>query len=96
MELIVDQKSIRMNAFVQDIVCNVIRGMIRSLDDVPDEPEIVTFTLQESAAVTLMVNGQTIGINDFVQTLAGRIIHGILHSLHGVPAYPETVMFRMV
>lgn len=96
MELAINQTNIRMNAFVQDMVGNVILAMIRSLDDVPDAPEVITFTLQETTAVTLTVNGRAVGMNDFVQALVGRIIHGILSVLDDVPDSPETATFRLV
>ncbi len=95
MELTVDHNKIRMNAFVQDMVGNVVRGMIGSLDGVPDEPDTVTFTLRSKAVVALAVNGRAVGMNDFVQTLVGGIIHGILQALDDVPDSPETATFRL-
>lgn len=96
MELIVNQKTIGMNAFVDRIVFNVVAGMLESLEDVPENPRRVTFILGgEGAASGLQVDQQEIRMNAFVRTLIGGILVAILQTLDGIPESPETVTFEL-
>lgn len=41
----IDDVSVPMNPFVQKIFTNTLRGMISSLEGIPDEPERIILTL---------------------------------------------------
>ena len=41
----IDEVSIPMNPFVQKIFTQVLMGMVRSLEGIPDDPECITLTL---------------------------------------------------
>jgi len=94
-ELIVNQKSIGMNAFVQDIVFNVVRGILQALEDVPDEAARVTFKLSGEEATGLQVDQQDVRMNAFVRSLVGGILQAILRVLDGIPEFPETVTVQL-
>lgn len=46
-QLKVDDSEVAMNAFVQDVTTNVVLGIIRSLNDVPDDPERIELVMQK-------------------------------------------------
>jgi hypothetical protein len=96
MELIVNQKTVGMNAFVDRIVFNVVGGMLESLEDVPENPRSATFTLgADGEALSLLIDQQDIRMNAFVRALIGGILRAILQALDGIPDPPETVTFRL-
>lgn len=95
MELVVNQKTVGMNAFVDRIVFNVVGGMLDSLEDVPEGPRSVTFILgADGEASGLQVDQREIRMNAFVRALIGGILQAILQALDGIPESPETVTFR--
>lgn len=45
----IDGKKIPLNPFVQKIFTQVIKGMVASLDDIPEDPKTLTITVKEAA-----------------------------------------------
>ena len=96
MEMIVNGKTVGMNAFVDRIVFNVVGGMLESLEDVPENPRTVTFALGgDGEASGLLVDQQDMRMNAFVRALIGGILRAILQALDGIPESPETITFEL-
>lgn len=88
MNLLVDEKSVRMNDFVQKIFRRVVLGMLDSLEDIPDKKESVTLLLKQSSRVNLVVDGKQIPVNAFVQRIIGNVFLGMVACLEDVPDEP--------
>ena len=95
MRLHIDGQDIRMNAFVGRIVSNVAEGICRSLDDFPEEPQAVAFTVEAGSGVTLIADGSTVRLNAFVQDIVGNILQALAASLEGVPARPARIELEL-
>lgn len=88
MKLLVDEKPIPMNDFVQRIFRRVILGMLDSLEEIPNKKENITLSLKQSSRVTLIVDAKQVPMNAFVQRIIGNVFLGMVSSLEDVPDEP--------
>jgi len=91
MRLRVDGQDVRMNAFVARILTNVMEGISRSLDDIPEGSQEAVFTAEAGNGITLEVDGAPIQMNAFVQGIVGNILRSMVTSLDDVPAAPRSI-----
>ena len=94
MEMTVDGKPVRANAFVQKIVTNITWSVIDSLDDVPENPQSVSITFAGESPIKLTVDGQDIRMNPFVQKVSRNIIAGLIRSLDDIPENPQSIILE--
>jgi hypothetical protein len=88
MKLLVDEKLVPMNDFVQGIFRRVVLGMLDSLEDIPEKKESVTLSLRRSAQIYLTVDGNQVRMNAFVQRIIGNVFLGMVACLEDVPDEP--------
>ncbi len=89
MELVVEGKQLRMNAFVQKVTANLAQSILASLDDVPEKPEDVVFEQQSGLGLEIKLGQKPLRMNDFVRRLTENVLKGIIVSLDDAPADPE-------
>lgn len=88
MKLLVDEKPVPMNDFVQRIFRRVVLAMLDSLEDIPEKKENVTLSLRRSAQIDLVVDGNQVRMNAFVQRIIGNVFLGMVACLEDVPDEP--------
>jgi hypothetical protein len=88
MELLVDEKTVSMNDFVQRIFRRVVLGMLDSLEDIPEKKENITLSLKRSAQIDLVVDGKQVPMNAFVQRIIGNVFLALVACLEDVPDEP--------
>jgi hypothetical protein len=91
MKLSIDGQDVRMNAFVDRFITNTMESVLRSLDDIPEDPRNVVFLADSGAGVELEIGGTRVRMNAFVQKIIGNMLHGIAVSLDDVPAAPNHI-----
>ena len=91
MDLTVDGKHIRTNAFVQKILTNISWGIINSLKDIPENPQSIQIIIAPGSDLEVSLDGQPIRTNPFVQKTVHNIIMGMINSLDDIPANPENI-----
>ena len=91
MDLTVDGKHIRTNAFVQKILTNISWGIINALKDIPENPQSIQMVLATESGLEVSLDGQAIQMNPFVQKTVHNIIMGMINSLDDIPANPENI-----
>ena len=92
MELTIDGKQIRTNAFVQNILSNISWSIIDSLDDIPENPQTMEISLAVDSDVAISVDGQVIRLNPFVHKATHNIIMGMVNALDKTPENPENII----
>jgi hypothetical protein len=95
MDLTIDGKQIRTNAFVEKILTNISWGIINSLKDVPDNPRTIRIVLAKESDLEISLDGQAIRTNPFVQKTVHNIITGTVNSLDDIPANPENIILSI-
>lgn len=91
MELTVDGKQIRMNAFVQKILTNISWSLIDSLDDIPENPQTVEISRNLDSDAAISVDGRAIRMNPFVRKTTHNIFMGLVNSLDDIPENPQNI-----
>jgi hypothetical protein len=91
MELTIDGKQIRANAFVQKILTNISWSIIDSLDDIPENPQTIDMSCDMDSTIAISVDGQAIRMNPFVNKTTHNIIMGVINSLDKIPANPHNI-----
>lgn len=81
-QLRVDQKSVGMNRFVEDLLGRVVVAMVSALKGTENMREIDIHLEKEE--VTTMVNGQNIPLNAFTSEVMANTLRGLVSSLKGV------------
>lgn len=96
MELTIDKQTIVMNVFVQTILQNVLKGVLVSLDDIPENAHKVSFILRTGTDVELYIDDAAVRMNAFVCTIVSNVLLGCVTSLDGVSPNPQNIQLDMV
>ena len=91
MDLTIDGKQIRTNAFVQKILTNISWGIVNSLKDIPKNPQSIQIVLATELDLEVSLDGQPLRTNPFVQKTVHNIIMGMINSLDDIPPNPENI-----
>jgi len=95
MKLTVDEKQVRMNAFVQKVLANLTQSVLDSLDDVPENPQDVVFEFRTESGIAIRLAQQPLRMNDFVQKLTENIFKAVIRSLDDVPPEPQNFILTL-
>ena len=91
MELTIDGKQIRTNAFVQKILSNISWSIVDSLDDIPENPQAIEISRSMDSDIDISVDGKAIRMNPFVHKTTHNIIMGMVNSLDKIPENPQSI-----
>ncbi|MBN1222804.1 MAG: hypothetical protein JXB23_06115 [Candidatus Aminicenantes bacterium] len=95
MEITIDEKQVRANAFVQKIMTNITGSIIASLDGIPENPQTVIITLTQGSPLEMTVDGQNVRMNPFVEKTIRNILAGMIRSLDEIPESPKSITLRV-
>lgn len=91
MDLTVDGKQIRTNAFVQEILSNISWSIIETLSDIPENPRTLEISVDMDTDIAISVDDQIIRMKPFVHKITQNIIMGMVNALDEIPDNPQKI-----